>query len=220
MMNAAAELDIGPLTWVKGEIDLALERAGAALERYGADTADVASLRQARGHLHQAHGALAIVGLDGLTQFSDTLEHLLAACDASVLEDGAVPWSATVGTAAQHALAAIRHYLDDLVGGLPDQPLRLYPIYRDVVVARGLPAPPPSDLFFPDLTQRPPRREREPAPLAPQAVAVRLKAARLGYERGLLKWLKNDARGITEMRNSVAVIEMTQTVPAARAFWW
>ena len=214
-MSAAIELDIGPLTWVKGEIDLALERAGEALTRYGAAPADAAPLQQARGHLHQAHGALAIVGLAGVTQFSETLEQLLAA-----LEEGSVSCSPAVAGAAQNALAAIRHYLDDLVGGMPDQPLRLYPVYRDMVVARGQPEPPPTDLFFPDLTQRPPKREREPAPLAPADVATRLKAARLGYERGLLKWLKNEPKGITEMRNSVAVIETTQATPAARAFWW
>jgi chemosensory pili system protein ChpA (sensor histidine kinase/response regulator) len=214
-MSGTAELDIGPLTWVKGEIDLALERAGEALTRYGAATADAAPLKQARSHLHQAHGALSIVGLDGVTQFSDTLEKLLAA-----LEDGSVAWSAAVDAAAQQGLAAIRHYLDDLVGGLPDQPLRLQAAYRAMIIARGQPEPPASDLFFPDLTQRPPKREREPAPLTPEALATRLKAARLGYERGLLKWIKNEPKGITEMRNSVAVIEATQTSPAARAFWW
>jgi hypothetical protein len=30
-MNAATEFDLGPLTWVKGEIDLALQRAEEAL---------------------------------------------------------------------------------------------------------------------------------------------------------------------------------------------
>ena len=31
-MNAATEFDLGPLTWVKGEIDLALQRAEEASE--------------------------------------------------------------------------------------------------------------------------------------------------------------------------------------------
>ena len=39
-MNAATEFDLGPLTWVKGEIDLALERAEEALGHYVAN-ADV-----------------------------------------------------------------------------------------------------------------------------------------------------------------------------------
>ena len=32
-MNAATEFDVGPLTWVKSEIDLALERADQALQQ-------------------------------------------------------------------------------------------------------------------------------------------------------------------------------------------
>jgi chemosensory pili system protein ChpA (sensor histidine kinase/response regulator) len=31
-MNAPTDFDIGPLTWVKSEIDLALERADKALQ--------------------------------------------------------------------------------------------------------------------------------------------------------------------------------------------
>ena len=41
-MNAATEFDVGPLTWVKSEIDLALERAVQALGKAipsGDDTA-------------------------------------------------------------------------------------------------------------------------------------------------------------------------------------
>ncbi len=33
-MNAVTEFDVGPLTWVKSEIDLALGRADQALEQY------------------------------------------------------------------------------------------------------------------------------------------------------------------------------------------
>ncbi|MDP2134919.1 MAG: Hpt domain-containing protein, partial [Sulfuritalea sp.] len=89
-----------------------------------------------------------------------------------------------------------------------------------MTVARGQPAPSPAALFFPDLTQRPPKREKDLPPLAPDALAARLKAARLGFERGLLKWLKNDPKGIAEMRVSVAMIETTRSTPAARAYWW
>ncbi|MDP2809386.1 MAG: Hpt domain-containing protein [Rhodocyclaceae bacterium] len=216
-MNAT-ELDIGPLTWVKGEIDLALERAAEALDRLGAEGGQEdgsAHLKSARNHLHQAHGALSIIGLDGITRFSEAIEQLLTA-----VEEGKLPFSPQLGSAARQAIAAVRHYLDDLIDGQPDQPLKLLPAYRALVSARNQPEPPPSDLFFPDLSLRPPRREREPAPLADDVLAARLKAARLGFERGLLKWLRQDPKGLTEMRNSVAVIEMTQTAPAARAFWW
>jgi chemosensory pili system protein ChpA (sensor histidine kinase/response regulator) len=75
-------------------------------------------------------------------------------------------------------------------------------------------------MFFPDLTQRPPKREKDLPVLAPEAMAARIKAARLGFERGLLKWLKGDIKGAAEMKVSTAMIEMTRGTPAARAYWW
>jgi chemosensory pili system protein ChpA (sensor histidine kinase/response regulator) len=212
-MNAA-DLDIGPLTWVKGEIDLALDRAVEAIERHGAEK-DAAHLKAARAHLHQAHGALSIVGLDGVTRFSEVLEQLLDG-----IESGRVKQIPQATDAARQAIAAIRQYLDELVAGHSNQPLRLLPVYQSVTQALGQAVASPSDLFFPDLSLRPPRREREPAALGPSEYEARIKAARLGFQRGLLKWLKNEPRGAKEMRGSVAIIEATQTQPSARAFWW
>ena len=84
-MNAATEFDVGPLTWVKSEIDLALERADLALGQYAAGSAagtgDLTQIKFCRTHLHQVQGALTIVGLDGVTQFSEALEALLEAIE-------------------------------------------------------------------------------------------------------------------------------------------
>jgi chemosensory pili system protein ChpA (sensor histidine kinase/response regulator) len=204
------EFDIGPLSWVKGEIDLALERAGAALSAPAGK-----ELAAACNHLHQAHGALAIVGLDGITEFSNALEKLFQALAAAQ-----VPDTEDAIRAAQAGIAALRGYLDGLMGGEPNQPLKLYPAYAGLLAARGEAVPGAVALFFPDLTQRPPRREVEPPPLDAEKLATRLKMARMGFERGLLKWLKGDAKGIGEMKNSVAMIESTQVQPADRAFWW
>jgi len=210
----STDLDIGPLSWVKGEIDLALERAGQSLAAHAADPGG-GELKKARASMHQAHGALAIVGLDGITEFADAIEQLLAA-----LGEGAVPDVKPAIDAAQSGFAALRGYLDDLMAGHPDQPLKLFAPYRAMAVARGQLAPGPIALFFPDLTQRPPKREKDFPALAPDALAARLKAARLGFERGLLKWLKGDPKGIADMKISVAMIEMTRSTPAARAYWW
>ncbi len=214
-MNARAELDIGPLSWVKGEIDLALERAGGELRAHAQTPGDGAHLRSAQTLLHQAHGALAVVGLAGITEFSQAIERLLAA-----IEQGQVADSNAAGESVQQGMGALRNYLDDLVNGSPNRPLSLFPIYRALLTARGVTETPASDLFFPDLTQRPPRREVEPEALAPDAVMARWKMARLGFQRGLLKWIRNDDSGLREMRNSTAIIEQTQLQPAARAPWW
>jgi chemosensory pili system protein ChpA (sensor histidine kinase/response regulator) len=149
--------DIGPLSWVKSEIDLALKQAEQDLASH-ADGPTVAAdamaaLQAARDNLHQAHGALTIVGLDGVTEFSLAIEDLLTALAA-----GRTPDAPAAIAAAEKGLAALHAYLDGLMAGETHQALSLYPIYRELALARGLPPPSPGELFFPDLTQRPPRR--------------------------------------------------------------
>lgn len=206
-------VDIGPLTWVKGEIDLALDRAGDLLR--GDPGGDKAVVSQAAAHLHQAHGALAIVGLDGVTQYSEALEQLFAAIEA-----GEIEYTPEVAEAAEQGLFTIRHYLDDLVAGNPDQPLKLYPHYSKLQTLRGQPTPPESDLFYPDLSLRPPKRDSEPPVQAPDELGKHLKTARMSYQRGLLKWLRGNADGLSDMRAAIDRIESTQTQPARRTLWW
>ncbi|MDP3031788.1 MAG: Hpt domain-containing protein, partial [Rhodocyclaceae bacterium] len=210
----ATELDIGPLTWVKGEIDLAFERASEALGQF-AGSQEAKQIALARNQLRQARGALTIVGLAGVTQFAEAIEALLAG-----FEDGSVETSPQAIEAGRKSLNAIRHYLDDLVDGWPDQPLRLLPVYRELAQARGLPEPLPTELFFPDLTLRPPRRVHEPVPLGAETLKARIKTACVDFQRGLLKLLKHDPRGPARMRDAVAIVEMTQTQAAPRGFWW
>ncbi len=216
-MAATSDLDLGPLSWVKGEIDLALGRAHEALGKFSENPGDSAQLKFARTHLHQAHGALSIVGLDGVTQFSESIEQLL-----SEVEAGQVAATTAVGELGQRGITAIRHYLDEVASGMPNQPLKLLSVYRDLLAARGAERVASSDLFFPDLSLRPPKRQEELSQLQPGETAQRLKAERTRFERGFLRWLRNadDAAGVAEMREAVAAIEATQALPAARAFWW
>jgi chemosensory pili system protein ChpA (sensor histidine kinase/response regulator) len=204
-------VDIGPLTWVKGEIDLALDRAGDLLHTAG--NGDKTVISQAAAQLHQAHGALAIVGLEGITQYSEALEQLFTS-----VESGEVEYTAKVAEAAEQGLFTIRHYLDDLVAGNPDQPLKLYPHYCTLLTLRGQPTPPESDLFYPDLSLRPPKRDS--APVAPEDLVRHLKTARMDYQRGLLKWLRGNGDGLAEMRKALDQIEGTQSQPARRTLWW
>ena len=215
-MTHATERDLGPLTWVKGEIDNALARATEGLEQ-AASAADPASQVQfAQTHLHQARGALSIVGLDGLTQFADALDQLLGAAvrgeltaDDRLLELG------------RRSLSAIGNYLEELVHGAADQPLRLAALYGEIQSARGREGVPAADLFFPDLGRRPPRRPT-PAPLSDEARRTRLRELRTQFELGLLGWLRapEDPAGAHTMRDAVAGIEQTLASSPARALWW
>lgn len=216
-MTAASEFDVGPLTWVKGEIDAALDRAEQALGQYeSAEGGDLTQIKFARTHLHQVQGALTIVGLDGVTQFIEAVEGEL-----DDLEQGKRPADAPALALVRRAFQAIRRYLDDLLNGEPNQPLRLLDIYEEVQRARGVDSAGGADLFYPDLSVRPPRRSAPVAPLAPAALTKHLKKQRALFQRGLLAWLRGDRAGLATMGQALAAIESSQEdVPSARAFWW
>ena len=216
-MNAATEFDLGPLTWVKGEIDLALDRAVEALGQHEL-SGDATQLRFCRTHIHQVHGALSIVGLDGVTQVIESLEGLTGA-----LENKRLQSTAEVFATLADAIEAIRGYLDDLIAGEPNQPLRLFPTYSALAKARGIEACNPTDLFYPDITRRPPRYAVPVAPLTPEQLLTLLKSERARFQKGLLAWLKHTADphvALEHMRTALDNIEATQESPSARAFWW
>lgn len=214
-MSTPADFDIGPLTWVKSEIDQALERSLGALRAYAANPGDSNQIRFAQTHFHQAHGALQIVGLDGVTRLSEEIDALLA----DIAKAGGAPKPELVD-AAEQAYAAITAFLDQLLAGEPNQPLRLFAVYRAVAAARGRQNVDPVDLYFPDLSSRPPRRERAPVELAAGQAAQYYREQRGRYQRGLLKWLRKDWSGVEDMRAAVAAVEAAQSNPASRAFWW
>ncbi|MCC6608507.1 MAG: Hpt domain-containing protein [Burkholderiales bacterium] len=214
-MNTHGEFDIGPLTWVKGEIDQALEKSLGCLRAYAGNPAESGQLKFCRTHFHQAHGALQIVGLDGVTRVSEELEGLLGDFEKS--EDRPKPDAIAV---AERAYEAISAYLGQLLAGEPNHPVLLFPVYRDLSAARGKEAPEAVDLYYPDLTRRPPRRERAPVTVAGEALTQHYRDARARYQRGLLKLLKKDPTGAEDMRAAVAAVEAAQSVPAQRAFWW
>ena len=216
-MNAATEFDLGPLTWVKGEIDLALERAAQALGQHEL-SGDTTEFRFCRTHVHQVHGALSIVGLDGVTQVTESLEALLSA-----LEEQRRPATPEALAALTRTLEAIRGYLDDLVAGEPNQPLRLLPVYAALAAARGLGPCKPTDLFFPDLSLRKPGHAVPVAPMSAEQLATLLKAERGRFQKGLLAWLTragNPQVALEHMQTALDNIEATQDSSAARTFWW
>ena len=217
-MSSPQDLDIGPLTWVKGEIDQALTKAAEALAQYTASVqtgnADPTQLKFCKTHLHQAHGALQIVGLDGVTKLSEEIEALVGKFET---DPAAITLENT--EAGVNAMAAISRYLDELAQGGPHQPTRLFPAYQAVMKARGAERFAESDLFFPDLSHRPPQRTDT---VKPEDLRVYVRNSRRLFEGGLLKYLRStgDTTGLKEMLDGVRSIEATQAMPQHRAFWW
>ena len=110
--DTAPDFDLGPLTWVQGEIDQALSRGLDALALFKASPHEITSLKHARSHVHQAAGAIQMVGLDAVTAYTDELERQL-----SRLEELPPQEAQDACDLIDRACRKLKIFLDELVGG-------------------------------------------------------------------------------------------------------
>ena len=209
----APAFDAGPLSWVHAEIGQALTRGLESLAAFKGSPSDPAPLKHARAHVHQAAGAIQMVGMDAVVVYTDEIERQLAQLEESGGDVDAV--HAVVDRACKKLVI----FLDELAGGEPPVPLKLFPEYEAMQLARGIKAAAPADLFFPDLDARA-RVVREAPPVAGGKLASLLVKQRRNYERGLLAFLRGDPDGARKMRDAVAGIERASSRQSARDFWW
>ncbi|HTH45177.1 MAG TPA: Hpt domain-containing protein, partial [Oxalicibacterium sp.] len=209
--------DTGPLSWVIGEIREALTRSKVALGEALMQDAEARSttLRHAKVYLHQAHGALQMVDIDGVVIVTETVEDLFER-----FENGQLELSDDTVHAVGHAYQALVEYLEELLAGAPHQPVRLFPYYRALLQARGAERIHPADLFFPNLAIRPQLPEASTTLAQSDYVQLRKR-----FERALLVFLKNgdDAAGrasAAAMRDIVLRVEQAQSAQQVRSFWW
>ena len=209
--------DSAPLSWVAGEIRETLGRSKAALADAFAQQSDAdackALLRRAKQLLHQAHGALQMVDVNGVAIVTETIEDMF-----DRLESGQLPWSAAIVAAVDQAYGALGEYLEELLAGAAPQPVRLFPYYQDLLHARGVERMHAADLFFPDLSVR---QTLPPIADATSAGAVDYVALRKRFEKALLPFLKGGTGdGGEPMHAVIAEVERAQKNPQLRAFWW
>jgi chemosensory pili system protein ChpA (sensor histidine kinase/response regulator) len=213
--NPVTDFDLGPLTWVKTEIDHSLNQARENLDKLVANPAERAPVKYILTHLHQATGALAMVGLGAATRFNEELEKLVAFLEA---EDAARIAPSVV--AAKKAISALSAYLDTLLAGQVDHPMRLLVPYLELNHARGANDANEGDLFYPNLgAALPPARGAEPVDEA--VLAKALAHQRAQYQQGLLKMLKgaDAAEALRQMHTAVVAIESLLATTANRPFW-
>ncbi len=144
--------DLGPLAWVFDELRKSLDGATKAVKRFVRETeqsrhndleaADPASLRIARQQLHQAVGALEMVGLGSPAQ-------VLRAMEAAVQRFVQKPQHCTDEAAGriERAGFALIEYLEAVLHNKPVQPVALFPQYREVQELAGAERVHPADLW-------------------------------------------------------------------------
>jgi chemosensory pili system protein ChpA (sensor histidine kinase/response regulator) len=207
-MNDEMDFDLGPLTWVKGELDNALQAAQQSLAGWNGE--DAAPLQSAAAHLHQVYGALQIVDLQGVALLTIETEHLL-----SNQANNPARRSKQAIDAATQSIVQIQAYLDALMKGEPQTEMKLAPIYEEVLSRGGVDKPAPSELFYPDTLARAQRGEPE-LPLDDEARTRAIRKARLQYQKGLLQFLQNRSpvAGLTMMDEAVRSVERLAPGPA------
>jgi len=214
--DTATDFDLGPLSWVQGEIDQALTRGLESLGTFKATGKDLTALKHARTHIHQAAGAIQMVGLDAVVAFTDEIERQLARLEELPPRDALAACDAI-----ERACKKLRIFLDELVNGAAPVPLKLFPEYEAMQRGRDIKAAAPTDLFYPDLAPRAPKLGTPQVIPTAKLASYMVKQRRL-YQRGLLAWLRggDDGEGAKTMRDAVAGIEDATTQPNLRAFWW
>ena len=150
--SVAGVTDLGPLAWVLDELRKSLDVANKSLKRYVRDaeaargtdmgSVDASQLRMARQHMHQAVGALEMVGLVAPA-------HMLRAMEAAVQQFVQRPERCNEASAAllERASFAMLEYLDVIMGGVQESAVGLFPHYRDAQVLAGAERIHPADLW-------------------------------------------------------------------------
>jgi chemosensory pili system protein ChpA (sensor histidine kinase/response regulator) len=204
-----------PLLSVKPGLDSSLANISRELESFFASSGgDQQALKSALDDLHRISGVLRMLSLTGLSVFCSELEKLLK----ELAQASAV--SASQRDSIRRALFGLTHYLDALADGASNATLRLFNEYQELLQARGLEMAFEMDLFYPslrvdlpDVLLQPPQESDAP---------VRIKAARVKYQRALLKWLRNEdkAEALRVMMATVRSIVPCVPQNQQRAFWW
>jgi chemosensory pili system protein ChpA (sensor histidine kinase/response regulator) len=209
----SAAQDIAPLAWIIDEIRASLAQAVTGSKTFVASKNDLESLRAARNHVHQAHGALQLLDLRGVALLTESIESLLRRWESEPKE--CMP--SAVKTL-ETATAALTAYLEGLLAGRPNQPIRLYPYYRDILTLNRAARVHPADLLFADLSRRPAFHQIEVRPLTADQLRVR----RVVFEEGLLGFLRDaeDAKARRRMRDALVDLERLPQRGLARSFWW
>ena len=210
----AEEFDSGPLSWVKDEINQALDTVMVNVQAMVLNPDDLSTLRASQTHLYQVSGALDMVGLEGCKRFCAELEKLIAKFDKQQINPTA-PLLADL----EIAISALKNYLQDLINGMPDVPLRLYSVLKPLVIAQGE-VMEESELFFPDTTQQAPK-DLETKSLSDVSYTNYIVEQRVNYQKSLLAWLqKKQASDLDNMRLAIENVTQVQDKSAQKTLWW
>jgi chemosensory pili system protein ChpA (sensor histidine kinase/response regulator) len=200
------------LSWITAEVSQALSVVREQMAKFVAEPHNAALLQPCPGHMHQVSGALRMVGLAGATRFCEAIE-------AGFSGGSGVPEPQSIAVL-DRAVLALKEFVEGLERGQPNQPLALYPVYREVSALHGKPAGAEKELFFPDLSAAAPAHPN-PRTLGREELVPCVQASRALFQRGVLAWLRNNPAGLDDMTRAVQTLhQIAPQLPEPRALWW
>lgn len=211
--------DLGPLAWVLDELRKSLDGAAKALKRFvrdaelarGSDLAalDASQLRIARQQLHQAVGALEMVGLGAPAL-------VLRAMEAAVQRFVQRPEQCNQEAAAkvEQASFALTEYLEGVLADKPVSAISLFPQYRDVQGLVGADRIHPADLWMYEW------RWMDPALPVTVSAGTYDDASRQSLDQLVLKIMRTgDPQAAQSFRDMCLGFAQAEPAGEPRAFW-
>ncbi|MBT9551003.1 MAG: Hpt domain-containing protein [Hydrogenophaga sp.] len=211
--------DLGPLAWVFEELRKSLDGANKAIKRFVRETeqsrlsdleaVDPGSLRVARQQLHQAVGALEMVGLLAPAQ-------VLRGMEAAVQRFVQRPQTCTTEAAGkvERASFALVEYLEAILNNKQVQPVALFSQYREVQELAAAERVHPSDLWAFD------QRGIEvaaPVGVEPQKADAQMRSR---FDRVVLLMIKSPSPAVgTQLARMCAGLSAGADVPRVVTFW-
>lgn len=222
-LNMQNKFDTGPLSWIMAETCEAMLQAKLALLQALAQSPEtqLTLLNHAKTYLHQAHGALLMVDVDGVAKLTQTIEVLLER-----MQDGQLAVVASHVEPIAQAFDGIHEYLDALVVSGIQQPVRLFPYYQQLQMLTGAERFSALDLFSPNLVAGSAINFIEGGvaanPLAVQPVDYA--PIRKRFEKALLHLLsQKDPQllqdSVLQLQHLLAQVWHAQPSSQSRAFW-
>jgi chemosensory pili system protein ChpA (sensor histidine kinase/response regulator) len=217
--NDLAVNDLGPLAWVLDELRKSLDGATKAIRRFvrdaelarGSDleSLDASQLRIARQQLHQAVGALEMVGLGAPAKVLRAMEAL-----AQKFVQRPEFCSEEAAAKVERASFALIEYLEGVLRGKSASPVALFPQYRDVLDLVGEERIHPADLWPIEW-----RWIDMPMPAKVDAVAYD-PSVRTKMDLAVLKMVKSGSVSSTKSLRDISLgLSAAQQVLEPRVFW-
>ncbi len=217
--NELAVSDLGPLAWVLDELRKSLDGATKAMRRFvrdaelarGSDLTelDASHLRIARQQLHQAVGALEMVGLVAPAKILRSMESL-----AQKFVQRPELCSDEAANCMERASFALTEYLDGVLKGKTASSVALFPQYRALQELAGADRIHPADLWPPEWRWLP-----VPVPASVQPLAYGPDVRR-EMDHGVLRLVKHaDVASARRLQDISLGLAAGRTDLESRTFW-